>query len=540
MKKIALFSVLLFCNVSYAQNTYDNALLSTPILNGTARYVGMGGAVDALGADLSVISTNPAGIGLFRSSHAKLTFGMASQQEAPSGVSGNSTYPTFDQAGFVYSIRNSSSSFINIAFNYHKESDFNFMMRAEGELNGASQNGLSYSKSYNNLVYPVYYGKDRVISDDYSNMFNQVDYLYYNSFLWDGTFNKKVVDGVVTDEDDYDAPNYYYNRGKTYTTQTKRDGYIGAYDFNISGNINNQVFLGLTVGIRDVHFNNSTIYTESVINSQNMAMGELDMINNRSITGTGYNIKAGIIVRPVETSPLRFGISVATPTWYDLKSSNTLSFRNRTAYQDVTNMPVKVGEDFDFKFYTPWQFGFSVGTTIDDYLAIGATYEYEDYSAINTRIVTGGYYSDFGDYYEDTSPDREMNRHTKNTLKGVHTVKLGAEFKPDPTLAIRFGYNFVSPMYKETGGRNVDVDSPYAFYDSSTDYINWKGTNRITCGIGYVWNKFSIDVAYQYSSQKGTYHPMVDYAIGENKYSPNTATVKNDRHYLQMTVGYQF
>ena len=133
-----------------------------------------------------------------------------------------------------------------------------------------------------------------------------------------------------------------------------------------------------------------------------------------------------------------------------------------------------------------------------------------------------------------------MNRHTKNTLKGVHTVKLGAEFKPDPTLAIRFGYNFVSPMYKEAGGRNVDVDSPYAFYDSSTDYINWKGTNRITCGIGYVWNKFSIDVAYQYSSQKGTYHPMVDYAIGENKYSPNTATVKNDRHYLQMTVGYQF
>lgn len=538
MKKIFLFFGLLVCNQLCAQDTYTNALLSTSILNGTARYVGMGGAMDALGADLSVISTNPAGIGLFRSSQAKLTFGMTSQQDAPSGISGNSTYPTFDQAGFVYSIRNSSSSFVNIAFNYHKESDFNFLMSAAGDLNGASQNGLSYAKGFNQLVDPVYYSKDNVISDDYSNMFNQVDYLYYNSFLWDGTFNKQA-DGVT---DDYDAPNYYYAKGMNYMTQTKTDGYIGAYDINISGNINNQVFLGLTVGIRDVHYNNSTIYTESIISSssQNKPQGELDMVNNMSITGTGYSIKAGIIVRPIETSPFRFGFSVSTPTWYDLKSSNTLSFRNRTSRQSVANMPVKVGEDFDFKFYTPWQFGFSLGTTIDDYLALGATYEYEDYSSVNTRIVTGGYYSDFGDYYEDTSPDREMNRHTKNTLKGVHTIKVGTEFKPDPTLAVRFGYNFVSPLYKEVGGRSMDVDSPYSFYGSFTDYINWKSTNRITCGIGYVWDKLMLDVAYQYSTQKGTYHPMVDYTIGESQYSPSTTSVKNNRHYLQLTVGYQF
>ena len=148
MKKIFLFFGLLVCNQLCAQDTYTNALLSTSILNGTARYVGMGGAMDALGADLSVISTNPAGIGLFRSSQAKLTFGMTSQQDAPSGISGNSTYPTFDQAGFVYSIRNSSSSFVNIAFNYHKESDFNFLMSAAGDLNGASQNGLSYAKGF--------------------------------------------------------------------------------------------------------------------------------------------------------------------------------------------------------------------------------------------------------------------------------------------------------------------------------------------------------------------------------------------------------
>ena len=61
-----------------AQDTYESARLLGSDLNGTARYVGMGGAMDALGADLSTISTNPAGIGLFRHSHASISLGFRS------------------------------------------------------------------------------------------------------------------------------------------------------------------------------------------------------------------------------------------------------------------------------------------------------------------------------------------------------------------------------------------------------------------------------------------------------------------------------
>lgn len=43
-----------------AQETYENSRLLGNDLNGTARYVGMGGAMEALGADLSTIRTNPA------------------------------------------------------------------------------------------------------------------------------------------------------------------------------------------------------------------------------------------------------------------------------------------------------------------------------------------------------------------------------------------------------------------------------------------------------------------------------------------------
>ena len=42
----------------------------------------MGGAMEALGADISTISSNPAGIGLFRKSTFSGSFGLVTQQDA--------------------------------------------------------------------------------------------------------------------------------------------------------------------------------------------------------------------------------------------------------------------------------------------------------------------------------------------------------------------------------------------------------------------------------------------------------------------------
>lgn len=55
MKKI-YYSIALLAFVALpisAQETYENTKLIDNDLNGTARYVGMGGAMEALGADLS-------------------------------------------------------------------------------------------------------------------------------------------------------------------------------------------------------------------------------------------------------------------------------------------------------------------------------------------------------------------------------------------------------------------------------------------------------------------------------------------------------
>ncbi|MGL5261751.1 MAG: hemin receptor, partial [Bacteroides sp.] len=69
MKRINL--LILFLSVGLlgvqAQTIYDGELLTQKDLSGSARFVGMGGALGALGADISTMGTNPAGIGLYRS-----------------------------------------------------------------------------------------------------------------------------------------------------------------------------------------------------------------------------------------------------------------------------------------------------------------------------------------------------------------------------------------------------------------------------------------------------------------------------------------
>ena len=150
MKKISI--ALLATAIAWplaAQETYENAKIAAPELNGTARYVGMGGAMEALGADISTISTNPAGIGLFRRSWIGTSFSVVAQQEAAHFPSNKKTTFSFDQAGFVYSSCDGDDSYVNIGFNYHKSRNFNYILSAADMLDNASQNKVTYAKAKN-------------------------------------------------------------------------------------------------------------------------------------------------------------------------------------------------------------------------------------------------------------------------------------------------------------------------------------------------------------------------------------------------------
>jgi hypothetical protein len=95
----------------------------------------MGGALEALGADISTTSTNPAAIGMFRHSTISGSIGVVSQQEANTYDGLSKTNFSFDQLGFVYSMQTNRTSFLNLAFNYHKSRNFDQILSAAHQMN---------------------------------------------------------------------------------------------------------------------------------------------------------------------------------------------------------------------------------------------------------------------------------------------------------------------------------------------------------------------------------------------------------------------
>lgn len=537
MRKVFISACLLslFMANAHAQETYENTKLVDNDLNGTARYVGMGGAMEALGADISTISSNPAGIGLFRHSQGSVSAGLVQQDEAPSFKYGNKTNMSFDQIGFVYNYREGHRSFVSFAFNYHKSKNFDYILSAADKLNGSSQNRLSYIKALGNRDAT---GLTNINIENTSSGYqgtnyftSQLDNLYYNALMCS-------QDGL------------FYNNASGYQFGRANTGYIGQYDFNMSGNLNDRVYLGLTVGIHDVHYRGQSLYTEQLIDADDAPAGSTTIVDDRRITGTGFSVGAGVIFRPVEDSPFRIGLSVISPTRYDLTTSNKTYMVNGSNYVGA-NPKYTAKASYDYKVLTPWKFGVSAGTTVGRMLALGASYEYADYSRIDSRVNDGSYRDYWGDVYDNSYSDSEMNDHTKETLKGVSTVKLGAECKILDNFAVRVGYNYVSPMFKQEGFKNGGLDSYASNYSSATDYTNWKSTNRFTVGFGYSINKFAIDLAYQYSQTNGDFHPFMDAytdfylknsdgVIEKNTLEnyANAVKVSNKRNQLLLTLTY--
>ena len=158
MKKIFVLAAMALPVVSVSAqdnvnpDTYIGAQLATEDLNGTARYVGMGGAMEALGADLSVMGSNPAGIGLYRRSQIAGSFGLNSQVDGKSFADGSKTNASFDQIGFVYSSPVGRTGFVNFGFNFHKSRNFDYVLSAAASaVNGSSQNRQTYINLLNNL-----------------------------------------------------------------------------------------------------------------------------------------------------------------------------------------------------------------------------------------------------------------------------------------------------------------------------------------------------------------------------------------------------
>lgn len=327
-----------------AQTSYDAAKVIGEELNGTARYVGMGGAMGAFGSDISVISKNPAGIGTFVNNDANVSFSFSGSSTPMTGAGtygGLSVSSDFAKSGTGMNAMLDNASFVLVIPTF-----------------------ASHLKSLNMAV-------------SYHNNLNIKRNLYYND-----TF--QTYDDYTVFRDFSDA-------------QSLR---VRSLDFNLSWNYDDSFYWGFTVGALHSWSRNDGYFYDyfPVQDGFELPVDFTALDRSIEMDGYGWNMKAGLIVRPASGN-FRMGLSISTPTYYRQNQSYT-------DYLYALKGDPKDGEKYTQKTYfdqvTPWTINASIGYSGASN-AIGLEYEYNAansaYMAItNQRLYTQGDMHDYRSY----------------------------------------------------------------------------------------------------------------------------------------------
>lgn len=509
-----------------AQTTiYDANRWMGSDLNGTARFVGMGGAMGALGGDITTMGTNPAGIGIYRSNDAMISFGFDSTDaKSANGMSINKFHGSFDNAGFVFASKIGNTTalrFANFGFNYRKMKSFNKSLLTAGLFNTSQTYQMAYMMNGGNFgdpnTRPILEGALKA-----KNAFDNPDIPWlglmgYNASLIDPIYSKgkdgDVLDGYLPYFGDLGTVDQSY--------RSKESGGIHSFDLNGALNFYDRFYIGATLGLYCVDYDRTSQYDEDITDADGKPRGGYTLGNDFWVNGSGVDFKFGFIVRPFESSSFRIGAAVHTPTLF------TLTERNR-AYIDYdlsedlhgTTVPYDRNDreteyEYDYKLVTPWKFNVNMGYTIGSSVALGAEYEYSDRATAKLKDPDG---------YELGQTDD-----IKAFMKGVHTIRVGAEVKLIPEFSFRLGYNHITSPLKSDAFKFLQDNS----MRTDTEYSNPGATNNYTFGCGYRGESFYVDMAYMLNTYKETFYAFDDVDLPGTK-------ITNSNSKVLLTVGFRF
>lgn len=573
----AIFTALLSLTAvaAGAQTMYDGLTFSQNNYYGTARSIGMGNAMTAVGGDLGSIGINPAGSAVAGYSQFTITPNLT----LSSMNSSYSAYPVGGVDNFSNERRESLTRFsmpnIGATFNWKTGSGsgltaitYGFVVNGTNNFTGKMMAGGRNDKtSYISSMAVAAEGYDMDFLNGYSINSNNErvdrgwDYPYYypddytndpkkGSYApWNVIAN--VQAGALSNFGDSNDPAYYWRYiGATeiyeQTGEKDADGnYIynislpgalnQAYGRNVTGskydallnvgfNFGETFFLGANLGITSLNYNYDEYFKEAAENPSafEMDFGEKgktyfsDYRTRYSYTADGSGVygKFGFLWRPVDG--IRIGGAVQTPTIMEI---------NERWRQDVNvnytnasfNGSAKTPEgDYSYRLRSPYRLNAGAAFTFAGMALLSADYEMTDYSTMKFTSKEGGWNDD---------SFRNLNDEIHDCMGVSHMVRIGTEFKPVPEFAVRAGYNFTTtPEYVYNGNEKTKLN----------DRIN-----AFSIGLGYSSNgSFFADIAARLTMLSDEYiSPYADYL--KDLASPMILN-KRDLYSITATFGWRF
>lgn len=526
---------------SIAAQTAVDAYSLTPVqLRGTARFVGMGGAFTSLGGDLTSMTQNPAGIGLYRSSDIGLTFDISMRSyKGQTNFQTNKDSETkvfFDNFGYVgVANLNGALRSIQWGLGYNRLATFDRLV--SGYARPTSTSLTNYIAAFSNGV-----DLENLGDDPYSTGVDWLSILGYDAYMINNPASATQYTGLYQNGTEGDA--LYGMRER---------GYVDEYNIDIAGNVSDVVFWGLGVGIMDMHMTREANYSESMsyariydrkdeaTNRPILTNGNADfnLYNYQSVNGSGANLKFGVIVRPIEA--LRIGAAIHTPTWLHLSHTGygEVDFLYKYAPDGTENFSDTKGTpDYDFssRLNTPWRFMLGVSTVIGNKAILSVDYERVAYNDMKLKKERETDYYDYSGGFEENT---YANDDVKKLFRAANIVRVGAEYRILPSLSVRLGYNWQGSAVKSeayNGGVEVATNGTNPAYTFNND------THNICVGLGYRYRSWYIDAAFQHTIQNGRYNCYTPFMRpdGSGMYATPSSKLTNSYNNIVISTGFRF
>lgn len=483
-KKLSTILLILFStHFLFAQNENDALRYSFLTYGGTARYMGMSGAFSALGADFSVLSTNPAGIGSFKKSRFMFSAG-GIMMNTESNYLGENT-----QDDYVRSNINNLGLILNLKPYAPEESAWNTVAFGVGYnyLQNLSNNITIEGTNTNSSLLDLF-----MINSDGTKPEDLSDWLWM-------AFDTYATDTLPDSDFTYINPLYdFYGEKQRRLIETQ--GGIGEWVFSLGGSYGDFIQVGATFGIQNIRLKYTLTHTESTNSGDFKSFDYTETIETK---GVGSNFKLGMIIRPIHF--LRIGLAFHTPTFYSM--TDVYSYKMSTYWRSPdsdgnTEYHSSAGEyEYYYEYYSPFRTVAGLAFVLWKYAIISADYEYLNYGKSRFRA-------------DDYDFEVENNSIKEKFGKG-HNLRAGVEIR-------------LAPVYLRGG---------LSYYGSATS-TKFKDPGSVagySLGIGLKTRTVYIDFAFNHSYTEHNYLLYeYDQGLSEN------ANYNINKDLINFTLGYKF
>lgn len=441
MKKILLILLLAYSlsPIAYSQDVQRFAERGTI---GSARYVGMGGAMTAIGGDPSAAMVNPAGLGLYRRS--EISVSIDETIDNTQQVGSNDTYQrtrfAAPQISAIWAWGNSQKQrglvYNNFMFSLNRLANFNRDIVVKGAGMGMVPTICNITNDEGGV------SEEFLVNKPWDNVeIGWLSILGYEAYLIDPIENNKWKPAVD------------FTDGSLSISET---GTSDQYTLSWAGNISNQWYIGIGLNIPTINYTKHTSLREE--NKQNSSSAELKSMFH--VSGVGVSGSFGLIYRPIQA--LRIGASLQTPTILSLSRQSTGDMYSTIAGQKYEVLTPESGV-MDIDIASPLRTSVSVAGQLGKIGLIAVQYDYAH----------------------------------SNEMEDIHTLRIGAEAQMTRGLFLNAGYVYESSFMKEDpkwllGYNEIRTDMDYR-YTAATQYAS--------AGIGYRSDVVVAQLAYQYGWQ---------------------------------------